>query len=540
MRKPGDIFERYTIEAAIGQGGMGSVYRAHDSRLGRRVALKVISDASGGPEANARLVREARAAAALDHPNAVAIFDAGEHEGAPFIVMELVSGSTLREVIGAEDKPAPTRIRWLADAARALAAAHRRGLVHRDIKPENVMVRDDGVVKVLDFGIARRSGGAADPNASTEAPALPTLTVEGVKLGTPVYMAPEQIRGEVLDGRADQFAWGVLAYELLTGRLPWRGAGDALAVVASILTDEVDVAPLDQASIRPEVRDVVLRALAKDPEDRFASMEEIVRVLDAVANNEPVPAVRSAPPDRAVDRAAAIDPGDPGKGATAAQRYSTQEIRDVLTQAIERQASKRPSPKLGFDDLLAAAREVGVDEDVLREVSRDLRARGEEANVNSALAAQRDAWIRQTRLEFYRHAGVYVIVLAALLGVGLLLFSQYLVYLGAIALLWGIGLGIHGLVALTANEDDWSEEHQGRQWWEENRRRKHEVALARAGGKPAALPEETGAAPGPRVETTRAPPRVRVHVATNTERERLAEEEAAQEEPREGKRKRRR
>src|ERR1700722_13049549 len=239
MLKPVDTFERYTIEAHLGQGGMGTVYRARDARLGREVALKVLSEPRGAePESDARLLREARAAAALDHPNAVSIFDVGEHEGTPYIVMELVDGQTLRGAVGDRGVPLATRVTQLADVARALAAAHRRGLVHRDIKPENVMVRGDGVVKVFDFGIARRAsagaGDAVDASAPTQAPPLPALTREGVQVGTPVYMAPEQIRGDALDGRTDQFAWGVLAFELLTGRLPWRGR-EPFAWVASIL-----------------------------------------------------------------------------------------------------------------------------------------------------------------------------------------------------------------------------------------------------------------------------------------------------------------
>ncbi len=218
--------------------------------------------------------------------------------------MELVEGHTLRGAVSGS-MPVTTRVTQLADVARALAGAHRRGLVHRDIKPENVMVRDDGVIKVLDFGIARRTTGDVDPHARTQTPALPTLTLEGVKLGTPVYMAPEQIRGDALDGRADQFSWGVLAYELLAGRLPWRGASDAMAVMASVLTDPVDAAPLEKAGVAPAVQQIVLRALHKRPEDRFASMDDVLRALEAAARGEPLPAEKAPP------------------GATEAQRFST-------------------------------------------------------------------------------------------------------------------------------------------------------------------------------------------------------------------------
>ncbi|WP_437986963.1 protein kinase domain-containing protein [Sorangium sp. So ce117] len=538
MLKPGDSFERYTIEAAIGQGGMGCVYRAHDARLGRRVAVKVIAGGIVDEDAGARLLREARAAAALDHPNAVSIFDVGELEGTPFIVMELVPGRTLRSAISGADAPASTRVAWLSDVARALAAAHRRGLVHRDIKPENVMVRDDGVIKVLDFGIARRAAGDADPNASTEAPALPTLTALGVKLGTPVYMAPEQIRGAELDGRADQFAWGVLAFELLTGRLPWRGAGDMLAVVASILTDEADRALLDAAAVPPAVSAVVLRALSKRPDDRFASMDELLRALEAAGRGEAPAApaaATSAPPAQA--------PGVKGSearrgGETAAQRFSTEEVRDVLAQAIERQASAdggepralRGDARLGFDDLLAAAEEVGVGPEALREASRALRARERDdvqRRSSAATAAERATWLRRKRRDFYRHLGVYLIVNAALLTLAFAL--GVVLWAAIIPLGWAIGVAIHGLVAFTAHEDDWAEEAEQMRWWHEQHRRRHEVAMARAIGKdwrPAAAPRqrigaaEEGDRQGKlRVETDTA--------RSTAERAERAEEEAA-------------
>jgi len=518
MLKPGDTFDRYTIEAPLGQGGMGCVYRAHDARLGRRVALKVISggqrDGQADADANARLLREARAAAALDHPNAVTIFDVGEYEGTPFIVMELVLGRTLRGAVGDASVPAATRVAELADVARALAVAHKRGLVHRDIKPENVMVREDGMVKVLDFGIARRQGGSVDPHGETETP-LPTLTIKGVKLGTPFYMAPEQIRGDALDGRTDQFAWGVVAYELLAGRLPWRESGDAMAVMASVLTDRVDRAPLDQAAVPRAIQDVVLRALEKRPEDRFPSMDDVAQALDAAVREGGEPGFAKAQRAR----------GRLPQGATEAQRFSTGEVREVLAKAIDQQAERQGSTKLGFEDLLAVAAEVGIDPDSLREASRALRASKQEPSATDGdLVKKRNAWIRQQRLTVYRHAGVYGIVNAAILVFGLVLLSftpWWIWFLPPLG--WGIGLAIHALVALTASEEDFREHDEGMKWWHENQRRRHDERMARRA--PHEAPRiEASAERGARIELS--PGKVRVEPA-DTGRERDAEEEAA-------------
>ncbi len=517
MLKPGDTFDRYTIEAPLGQGGMGCVYRAYDSRLGRRVALKVISDGQRDgqtdADANARLLREARAAAALDHPNAVSIFDVGEYEGTPFIVMELVSGRTLRGAVGDASVPATTCLAELADVARALAVAHKRGLVHRDIKPENVMVREDGVVKVLDFGIARRQGGSIDPHGATETPPLPTLTIKGVKLGTPFYMAPEQIRGDALDGRTDQFAWGVVAYELLAGRLPWRESGDAMAAMASVLTDPVDRAPLDRAGVPRAIQDVVLRALEKRPDDRFPSMDDVAQALDAAVRERGEPG--SAGPRQARERP---------PGATDAQRFSTGEVREVLAKAIDQQAERQGSAKLGFEDLLAVAAEVGIDPDSLREASRALRASKQEPSaLGGDFVKKRDAWIRQQRLNLYRHAGVYAIVNAAILVLGLVLLSFTPWWIWFLPLLaWGTGLAIHALVALTAGEEDFREHDDGMKWWHENQRRRHDERMARRATQEA--PRLTApAGRGARVELS--PGNVRV-APSDTGREREAEQEA--------------
>ena len=222
---------------------MGRVYRALDPSLGRRVALKVLiadgKNETARGEAAARMMREARAAAAFMHPNVVAIYDVGQVEGAPFIAMELVTGTTLRACVGNAEISGTQKLAWLIDVARGLGAAHRAGLVHRDMKPENVMITADGVVKVLDFGIARRTEASAVEGSTPTQPAhLASVTADGLAVGTPQYMAPEQLHASPLDGRCDQYAWGVMAYEMFSGQLPW-GAKDGAQLVAAVLAAPV-------------------------------------------------------------------------------------------------------------------------------------------------------------------------------------------------------------------------------------------------------------------------------------------------------------
>ncbi len=279
----GDLPPRYVVVRLIGRGGMGRVFCARDTRLERNVALKVLRvtgmDQNGSEfdraESVMRMMREARAVASLEHANIVTIYDVGElptgngEERFCFIAMELIEGRPLRYYVGGKDVTLETRVGWLADVARALAFAHERGIIHRDIKPDNVMIREDGVVKVLDFGLARRATGIV-PQPGT--PVLATLTEPGSVLGTVLYMAPEQMCGAVLDGRADQFSWGVIAYELLAGKPPWSGAADSIQVVAQILTHEpVPICALEP-SVSPALGEVVHRAIARNKEDRFASM----------------------------------------------------------------------------------------------------------------------------------------------------------------------------------------------------------------------------------------------------------------------------
>jgi serine/threonine protein kinase len=254
---PGETFERYEIEERIGRGGMGEVYRALDTRLLRKVAIKVIRpDRTDWEEAIARLFREARAAAAFQHPNAVAIYDLGQVEGTFFIVMELVRGRTLRGYVGPGTAPLDMKLRWLVGIARALSAAHEAGIVHRDVKPGNIMITSEGVAKVLDFGLAK-------PIDDTE-----SVTKVGYLLGTPRYMSPEQREGTEADARSDQYAYGLTAYELLTGTHAETRA-DGVAGLTRLVP-----------GLTVPMAQVIERTLQDDPARRYPSMVAAANALE--------------------------------------------------------------------------------------------------------------------------------------------------------------------------------------------------------------------------------------------------------------------
>jgi len=291
----GRIIGPYQIEREIGRGGMGVVYLARDTRLGRAVALKAVS--RGGTDAigRARLQREARAAASLAHPGIATVYALEEDGDDCYLITEYLQGRTLRDELA--DGPLPYgRWRLVAIAiAEAIGAAHAQGLVHRDLKPENVMRTDAGAIKVLDFGLARETTPLATGMT-------PTITQAGALVGTPGYMAPEQIRGQALDARTDVFAVGVLLYELATGVHPFGagmssgGAADAAGMVAAgdVLARIVaeDPPPLETRSMLPPAAvAVVARALAKSPEARFADGRELAEALRAL----PAPALTPLP-----------------------------------------------------------------------------------------------------------------------------------------------------------------------------------------------------------------------------------------------------
>ena len=252
---------------------MGEVYRARDERLGRSVALKVLStDLAASSEHLRRFEQEARAASALNHPNIITIYDIGRVDDTAYIAMELIEGRDVRSMMGGDRLAPKQSLRIAVKVADGLAAAHERGIVHRDLKPENLMVSRDGFVKILDFGLAKlvRPFGENDTT-------LPHTT-PGAVFGTVGYMSPEQAAGRAIDYRSDQFALGVILYEMLTGHLPFHAASAAETMVAIMRTEPAPMTQYNE-SIPPELSRIVSRLLAKDPEDRYASTRDLSRDL---------------------------------------------------------------------------------------------------------------------------------------------------------------------------------------------------------------------------------------------------------------------
>jgi hypothetical protein len=269
----------YEITAKLGEGGMGEVYRARDTRLGRDVAIKVLRSAvTNDPDRLRRFQQEARAAAALDHPNILAIHDIGLHEGSPYIVEQLLEGRSLKERLSGGALPPRKAVEIGVAIAHGLSAAHAKGIVHRDLKPENVFITSTGVVKILDFGLAKLTQGENDLDLSV----LPTGSAAHTVLGTAGYMAPEQVRGLVADHRADIFAFGCVLYEMLAGARAFR-RDTAADTFLAILRDEPLPLTLSDP-VGPVLDGIVRRCLEKQPEDRFQSARDLGFALEALAS----------------------------------------------------------------------------------------------------------------------------------------------------------------------------------------------------------------------------------------------------------------
>ena len=256
----GTTISHYKILEKVGEGGMGIVYKAQDTNLDRFVALKFLPERlSNSEQDRARFLQEAKAASALNHPNICTIYGIEEHNGQLFIVMELVDGQTLSE------KKNSITFKQALDIgiqlAEGLAVAHEKGIVHRDIKPDNIMVRKDGIVQIMDFGLAKLRG-------------VSKLTKEGSTIGTAGYMSPEQVQGQDADHRSDIFSYGVLLYELFTGQLPFRGVHES-ALMYEIVNSDAPPMSSVKPEISAELDSIVLECLEKDPNERTQSVKQI-------------------------------------------------------------------------------------------------------------------------------------------------------------------------------------------------------------------------------------------------------------------------
>src|SRR6266487_2457993 len=279
---PNTTIAQYTIVSKIGEGGMGEVYRARDTKLGRDVAIKVLpASLSENTDRLNRFEQEAQAAGALNHPNILVIHHIGIHDGAPYIVSELLEGETLRDRMAGDALPQRKAIDYALQIARGLAAAHEKGIVHRDIKPDNVFITDDGRVKILDFGLAKLTA-AADGASQTEVPTRKVNTDPGTVMGTMGYMSPEQLKGHPADHRSDIFSFGAILYEMLSGKRAFRGDSMAETMSAILREDPPDLSETNR-TVSPALERVVRHCLEKNPAERFHSARDLAFAIESLS-----------------------------------------------------------------------------------------------------------------------------------------------------------------------------------------------------------------------------------------------------------------
>jgi eukaryotic-like serine/threonine-protein kinase len=316
---------RYELRGRIGRGAMGVVYQAHDELMRRDVALKVLTaDLEDDPEIRTRFLREAQAAAGLSHPNVITIFDVGEDSDRFFIVMELLRGMVLKDFLKQpEGARLGRKLHLMMQLCGGLGAAHQASICHRDIKPGNIFVRSDGLLKILDFGVARLASS--------------NMTASGFVVGTPDYMSPEQARGDDIDGRSDIFSAGGVFYFMLTGRKPF--AATALPTLFHQIQSE-EPAPID-GDVPPELATVVMKALSKNRDTRYQSCQELLADLQLVQHLYPIDAIDMAalhltadplPSESAV--AGAASGSAPAVGAASAQAAAVAVARSGSTPAV--------------------------------------------------------------------------------------------------------------------------------------------------------------------------------------------------------------
>jgi len=279
---PGTKLGRYEIRSKLGEGGMGEVYRAYDEAMHRDVAIKVLTAAlSSDKDRLARFEQEAQTAGSLNHPNILVIHHIETHEGAPYIVSELLDGETLRERMGGVALSQRKALEYALQIAQGLAAAHEKGIVHRDLKPENVFLTRDGRIKILDFGLAKLTGTDGTPSQA-EAPTRRVNTDPGMVMGTIGYMSPEQVRGRPTDHHSDIFSFGAILYEMLSGRRAFRGESTADTISAILREDPPDLSSTNR-NINPALERVVNHCLEKNPEQRFNSARDLAFAIEALS-----------------------------------------------------------------------------------------------------------------------------------------------------------------------------------------------------------------------------------------------------------------
>jgi len=278
---------RYEIRSQLGAGGMGEVYRARDTELGRDVAVKVLpSSFSTDLDRLHRFQQEACAAGALNHPNILSIYDFGKHDGSPYIVSELLEGETLRKRIAGSPLAQRRAIDCALQIAHGLAAAHEKGIIHRDLKPDNIFITNDGRVKILDFGLAKLT--QIDGNqAQTEIPTRRVDTDPGVVMGTVGYMSPEQLKGRAVDQRTDIFSFGAILYEMLSGRRAFHGESAAETMSAILKEDPPELSDTNK-TVSPALERLVSHCLEKNSQARFHSARDLAFALDAISGSSSV------------------------------------------------------------------------------------------------------------------------------------------------------------------------------------------------------------------------------------------------------------
>jgi serine/threonine protein kinase/Flp pilus assembly protein TadD len=381
----GSTLSHYRILDKLGEGGMGEVYRAEDTRLKRQVALKVLPEGMArDPERLRRFQREAEAIASLSHPGIVTIFSVEEADGVHFLTMELVTGRRLDEVVPPGGMPLADFVEVALPLVEALVAAHERGITHRDLKPANIMVTDDGMLKVLDFGLAK----LRQPDRVSDQTQLPTeaLTQEGLVLGTIPYMSPEQLEGRQVDHRSDVFSVGIVLHEMITGERPFKGTSSA-SLITAILRDRPESLSRLRADVPPALERVILRCLQKDPERRYQTAKDLRNELEDL----PIAAEKGAA-SRA--RSIAVLPFadmSPQKD----QDYFCEGIAEDIINALSKIAGLRVASRMSafqIESRTAEPSEVGERLGVETVLSGSVRKAGQRVRISAELVNARDGY----------------------------------------------------------------------------------------------------------------------------------------------------